>query len=114
MKKDLYQEITDRIIAELENGIIPWQRPWTDVRSGAVSHSTGRPYSLLNQMLLRVPGEYVTFNQCKKEGGHVRKGAKAKMIVFWKVIIKPVLDDEGNQVVNEDGSKAVRGLPSEG
>lgn len=111
MKKDLYQEITDRIIEELEKGIIPWQKPWTGVRTGAISHTTGRPYSLLNQFLLHVPGEYITFNQCKKEGGKVKKGAKAKMIVFWKVMVKPVLDKDGNQEYNEDGSKKVRGIP---
>lgn len=51
-----------------------------------VAHTTGKPYSILNQMLLGRPGEYITFNQCQKEGGKVKKGAKAQMVVFWKWI----------------------------
>lgn len=84
-KFDIYQEITDRIIAELETGIIPWQKPW--IASGtdyAISYSTGKPYSLLNQMLLGRPGEYLTFKQVQEAGGHVRKGEKANFVVFWK------------------------------
>ena len=82
---DIYSEVTSRIIAELENGIIPWEKPW--IASGnCVSHATGKAYSLLNQMLLGRPGEYVTFNQCQQEGGKVKKGEKAKMVVFWKWI----------------------------
>ena len=82
---DIYAEITNRMIAQLENGIIPWQKPW--IASGqAISRATGKPYSLLNQMLLGRGGEYVTFKQCQQEGGRVKKGAKAQMIVFWKWI----------------------------
>ncbi|MBE5772347.1 MAG: DUF1738 domain-containing protein [Clostridiales bacterium] len=70
---------------QLENGIIPWEKPWISA-GNAVSHATGKPYSLLNQMLLGRPGEYVTFNQCQAEGGKVRKGEKSSMVVFWKWI----------------------------
>lgn len=58
MGVSVYQIVTDRIIAELEKGIIPWERPWTGVRDGAFSRATGKPYSLLNQLLLGKPGEY--------------------------------------------------------
>lgn len=82
---DIYSEITSRIITEMENGVIPWQKPW--VASGScVSYATGKPYSLLNQMLLGRPGEYATFKQVQQAGGYVRKGAKAQMVVFWKWI----------------------------
>ena len=84
MGDNVYQIITDRIIAELEKGVIPWHKPWTGVQSGAISHSTGKPYSLLNQMLLGEPGEYITWNQVKSEGGRVRKGEKSSVVVFWK------------------------------
>ena len=80
---DLYQEVTNRIMEQLENGLIPWQKPWISV-GNAISHATGKPYSLLNQMLLGRAGEYVTFNQCQQEGGKVRKGEKSQMVVFWK------------------------------
>ncbi|MBR6570115.1 MAG: DUF1738 domain-containing protein [Clostridia bacterium] len=82
--KDTYTLITDRIIAELEAGTIPWHKPWTCAQP-AISHTTGKAYSLLNQLLLGGrSGEYLTFNQAKKEGGRVRKGEKASMVVFWK------------------------------
>ena len=82
---DIYSEITDRIISQMEEGIIPWQKPW--VASGkAISRSTGKPYSLLNQMLLGRPGEYLTFKQCQEAGGKVKKGEKSSMVVFWKWI----------------------------
>ena len=52
---DIYKEVSDRIIAQLENGVIPWQKPWI-ASNQAISRSTGKPYSLLNQMLLGMPG----------------------------------------------------------
>ena len=85
MKRDVYQEVTDRIISQLEQGIIPWHKPW--IVSGtacAISRSTGKPYSLLNQLILGRPGEYATFAQIQKEGGRVKKGEKAAQVVFWK------------------------------
>ena len=82
---DIYAEVTSRIIAEMEKGVIPWKKPW--ISSGkCISHATGKPYSLLNQMLLGRPGEYVTFNQCQQAGGRIKKGAKSQMVVFWKWI----------------------------
>ena len=80
---DIYKEVTDRIIAQMENGIIPWRKPWI-ASNQAVSHVTGKAYSLLNQMMLGRAGEYVTFKQCQQEGGKVKKGEKASMVVFWK------------------------------
>ena len=82
---NLYDEITRRIMEQLEQGMIPWQKPWIG-SSSAISHVTGKPYSLLNQMLLGRPSEYVTFRECQQEGGMVRKGEKSSMVVFWKWI----------------------------
>jgi len=82
---DIYAEITNRIIDQMEQGTIPWKKPW--VASGScVSYATGKPYSLLNQMLLGRPGEYATFKQVQQAGGYVKKGAKASMVVFWRWI----------------------------
>ena len=80
---DIYAEITNRIISEMESGLIPWQKPWV-ASGGCVSYATGKPYSLLNQMLLGRPGEYATFKQIQQAGGYVKKGQKASMVVFWK------------------------------
>ena len=94
---DIYTGITDRIINALEQGVIPWHKPWIGGSSGCVSYSTGKPYSLLNHILLGgVSGEYITFKQCSLAGGHVRKGEKSKMVVFWKPY--ETVDDETGEV----------------
>lgn len=107
---NIYEEITNRILAEMEKGIIPWQKPWT-CSSGAVSHTTGRPYSLLNQFLIasgrnfeEFPyGEYLTFKQAKAEGGKVRRGEKGNMVVFWTLYPK--------ERDKEDGTKTTDFIP---
>ena len=92
---DIYQTITDRMIAEMEQGIIPWQKPWM-ASGAAISHTTGKAYSLLNQMLLGKAGEWLTFKQCQEEGGFVRKGEKSKLLVFWKWLDKE--DEETGEI----------------
>jgi len=83
---DVYTMIAERIITELERGVVPWHKPWT-ITSPAISHATGKPYSLLNQLLLGGrSGEYLTFQQARKEGGHIRKGEKSSIVVFFKFI----------------------------
>lgn len=107
---DIYAEVASRIMAELENGQIPWEKPWTGTRAGAISHTTGKPYSLMNQMLLGKPGEYLTFHQAHAEGGHVKKGAKAKMIVFWKSFQR-VKTEDGHVVIGDDGKPVMDTIP---
>ena len=94
---DIYAAVTDRIIEELERGIIPWEKPWAGTPDGAISYATGKPYSVLNQMLLGKPGEYLTFKQVKEAGGTINKGAKARMVVFWKFIEQILKDDSGGR-----------------
>lgn len=97
-KRNPSKEITEKIIRQLENGTIPWKKPWFGVRSGAKSYSTGKPYSLLNQFILMKPGYYLTFNQAQKLGGHVKKGAKADFIYFWNMIHKTEENKSGEKV----------------
>lgn len=92
---NVYEMVTERIIKQLEQGTIPWQKPWTGVRSGAFNRISKRPYSLKNQLLLEHPGEYCTWNQWKSLGGHVKKGAKAEFVVFWKIIEVEEKNDQG-------------------
>ena len=92
---DIYAEITSRMISEMENGVIPWQKPWMAC-GAAISHTTGKPYSLLNQMLLGRAGEYLTYKQVQQEGGFVKKGEKAHMVVFWKFL--QVKDEETDEL----------------
>lgn len=99
MKLDIYQMVTDRIITQLESGIIPWKKPWTGVsplNGGAFNRVTKKSYSILNQMLLGEGGEYATFKQWSALGGKIRKGEKQKIVVFWKVIHKTIQDKDGN------------------
>ena len=103
MSTNVYQMVTDRIIAELEKGSIPWKRPLTGVNTGAYNRISNKPYSLLNQILLGRDGEWATFKQWTDLGGHIRKGEKSSFVVFWK--IQPYED------INADGEKVVKQIP---
>ena len=119
MKANIYEQITSQIIEQLESGIIPWQKPWINANgSGCISHQNGKPYSLLNQWLLGCrAGEWLTYNQIQAEGGKVKKGEKASMVVFWtfirKVVDKKVeefTDDQG-EVVGTETKELIKQYP---
>lgn len=103
MSNNVYQMVTDRIIDQLQNGIIPWRKPWSGAclaDGGAINYVSRKPYSMLNQLLLGKEGEWLTFKQVKDLGGSIKKGAKAGMVVFFarvKYDKKTVVDDEGNE-----------------
>ena len=103
MKKSVYEMITERIIEQLENGVIPWQKPWSGTHSGAYNRISNRPYSLLNQLLLKHGGEYATFKQWSGLGGKIRKGEKSEIVTFWKI---QQIED-----INDDGEKTIKQLP---
>lgn len=93
MSDSVYTMVTDRIVAQLEKGIIPWQKPWTGVIEGAYNRITRRPYSLLNQLMLK-NGEYASYKQWQEAGGQVRKGARSEIVVFWKLYpVKKTMED---------------------
>lgn len=91
-KRDLYQDVTDRIIAELEAGRLPWVRPWTTSGATALpcNAQTGNDYSGVNVILLWLTGgvmgyetqRWVTFKQALALGGAVRKGEKGTTVVY--------------------------------
>lgn len=103
-KKNVYDIVTERICDQLKKGVIPWEKPWISVkgeRVGAWGHSkqsNGKPYSLLNQMMLPLEGEYVTFKQIRREGGTLKKGSKGYPIVFWDSFKTKVKNNESNIV----------------
>ena len=103
MSINVYELVTNRIIEQLEQGIIPWEKPWSGVREGAFNRISKKSYSLLNQMMLKHDGEYATFKQWTELGGHIRKGEKSEIIVFWKIY--PI------EEVQEDGTKIVKQIP---
>lgn len=88
MKANVYDMVTERIIAELEQGVIPWEKPWTGTRSGAYNRVSKKPYSIINQMLLKHTGEYATFKQWQDLGGHVKKVRNLKSLFSGKSLIK--------------------------
>lgn len=97
-QNEIYRSITDRIITQLEQGIIPWRKPWTGTNGGAISGGTGKPYSLLNQMLLQKPGRWFTFAEAKKLGGNIIKGSHGSTIYFWRPLITKEKDKDGKEV----------------
>ena len=95
---DIYEEITKRIIDQMEQGIIPWHKPWTGGHDGAYNFVTGKSYSLLNQFILKHADAYLSFKQVKDLGGKVKKGAKSEIVTFWKVLPITDTDKDGNKI----------------
>lgn len=85
-----YQQITDRIIAMLEQGTIPWRKPWRTRRLPHQNMLSKRPYSGINYFLLACSDYHspywLTMKQVNDCGGCVRKGEKATRIIFTKMI----------------------------
>jgi antirestriction protein ArdC len=93
MKRDLYAEVSARIIAELEAGAAPWVKPWSSTPGANTPCNavTNRPYSGCNVILLwmaRAAGyhtpRFLTFKQALELGGHVRKGERGTKVYFVK------------------------------
>ena len=100
---DVYSIVTERIIKQLEQGYIPWRKPWTNCLDGAFNMVSKRPYSLLNQLLLSHEGEYATYKQWEQLGGVVKKGEASEIVVFWKI----------QEIVErgKDGKEEIRKIP---
>lgn len=106
-QRDLYQEITDRIVERLEAGDIP---PWRQPIRGATGDpfpknlSTGKSYRGINVWLLSLTSwtegygsrYWMTFRQAKELGGQVRKGERGSLVTFWKPYEKtdPTTDEK--------------------
>lgn len=82
VKVSVYDIVTDKIIAKLEAGVVPWRQPWAKT-GPPVNWRTQRPYRGINLFLLD-PGEYATFKQIKEAGGHVKHDEHGELVVFWK------------------------------
>lgn len=99
MSINVYELVTNRIIEQLENNIIPWEKPWSGTIDGAFNRVSKKPYSILNQMLLKYDNEYASFKQWKDLGGHIRKGEKSEMVVFWKMYPIKEKQDDGTEII---------------
>jgi antirestriction protein ArdC len=78
--------ITESVLKQLEQGVAPWRKPWaTSIPSNLISK---KPYRGLNVFLLATQGYgspyWLTFNQARQLGAHVRKGEKSTLVSFWK------------------------------
>ena len=78
--------ITENIIKQLEQGVAPWRKPWsTSIPRNLISK---KPYRGLNVLLLATQGYgspyWLTFNQTKQLGAHVRQGQKSTLVSFWR------------------------------
>lgn len=80
----VYDMITDRIMEQLSKGIIPWHQPWVGGSALAISYRSRKPYSMLNQLLLNKPGEWLTWNDIQALGGKVKKGTHSSFCVWTK------------------------------
>lgn len=94
-RTNLYDEITDKIIADLEAGRFPWVQPWGKAAARAPlglpnNASTGRAYSGINILILwgavvqhGFPGQgWLTYRQAAALGGNVRKGEHGTTVVY--------------------------------
>ena len=84
-----YEVITDRILALLEQGTVPWHRPWDTAMGIPRNLVSQRAYRGINVWLLTAMGLpspfWATFHQVKAAGGSVRKGERGVPVVFWTV-----------------------------
>ncbi len=84
-----YQIITDRVVQLLEQGTIPWHKPWSGCTAGWPKNlASGKTYRGINVFMLHAAGFdapwWLTFKQAKDRGGHVCKGEHGWPVVFWK------------------------------
>src|SRR5580693_4092070 len=91
--------ITENVIKQLEQGVAPWRKPWsTSIPRNLI---TKRPYRGLNVFMLATQGYgspyWLTFNQAKQLGAHVRQGEKSSMVMFWKIdeLVRRKIDADG-------------------
>ena len=93
--KDIYQAVTDQVIAALETGTPPWVCPWTRSAGSMLpaNAASSRAYRGINVLLLTMQAavrgydqqRWLTFNQARALGAHVRRGEEGTGIVFFKM-----------------------------
>jgi len=92
MTYDIYTEVTNRIITQLEQGVIPWKSPYFSKVGFPRNFSSGKPYHGINVFLLGslryTSPFFLTFLQAKELGGHVRKGEKGSLVIKYGTYTK--------------------------
>jgi len=97
MKQDVYDKVTERVIAGLKDKGMAWFRPWEGSGGLApINRATGRPYKGMNVFFLFAEcddkgyehNEWLTYKQAEQLGGQVRKGETSTMVIFWNIFFK--------------------------
>jgi antirestriction protein ArdC len=92
MSDTVHRIVTERMIAALERGTVPWRKPWQAAAGWPRSMSTGQPYRGVNVFLLGMTAAeqgysspfWGTYRQIGDLGGQVRKSEHSTLVVFWK------------------------------
>jgi antirestriction protein ArdC len=94
-----FKIITERILAALDEGTVPWRKPWT-CGGAPRNFVTGKPYRGLNVCLTVMQGYaspyWLTFKQAREKGGQVRKGEKGTPVIYWNHVSRPVEAEDGD------------------
>lgn len=93
-KPDIYSRVTNKIIADLEQGNLTWRKPWNaEHLEGRITRPlrhSGQPYRGINIILLWAASVaegytanlWMTYRQAQELGGQVRKGSKGEQVVY--------------------------------
>lgn len=101
---DLRNQVNEKIIKALSQGLTPWVRPWSAAKN--TGHPTnavsGKSYRGVNPILLHLAGFnskfWATYRQWQSLGGQVRKGEHGTRIIFWKPITRTTTNGDGKEV----------------
>jgi len=98
-RANVFELVTNAICEKLEQGEIPWQRPFIKGKR-PMNLITGKPYNGVNMLLCGGWSNpyFLTFNQCKQLKGSIKKGEKSTIIVFWKLYTKDKLNEETGEL----------------
>ncbi len=113
LRADVYTRVTNRIIADLEQGVRPWFKPWsTENTTGRIIRplrASGQPYKGINVLMLwseAVASGYacpvwMTYKEAAERGGQVRKGERGALLVYADRIRRTEPTDSGEEVEQE-------------
>ena len=106
----VYEVITDQILAQLAQGMVPWARPWTVDGLAPSNLVSRRPYRGINVFLLGFRAAstpwWLTFRQAKALGGAIRAGERSTPVIFWRWIDRSGRETEAGGA--SEGSRAPR------
>ena len=112
-RQDVYTRVTDRIIADLEQGVRPWVKPWSaEHAAGRITRPlrhNGQPYSGINILMLWAAATaegfttpiWMTYRQSQELGAQVRKGEKGSLVVYANSITRTDESGDGEEVERE-------------